>query len=82
MRYANLKDYMRRKRLKQKDLAKKIGISQSFLSLIANGKANPSLVVAARIERISGIPPATFISNAVSAEPPPTNVTDGTKEEE
>lgn len=41
---------------KQQDVAKRIGVGASYLSLLAAGKRVPSLKVAAKLEREYGIP--------------------------
>lgn len=41
---------------KRKDIAKQIGVSESFLSLLATGRRLPSMAVAARIQKELGIP--------------------------
>lgn len=40
----------------QKDVAKRLGVSESFLSLLAAGKRTPSMAVAGRIQKELGIP--------------------------
>jgi transcriptional regulator with XRE-family HTH domain len=43
-------------RPKQQDIAKRIGVGASYLSLLASGKRTPSMAVAARIQKELGIP--------------------------
>jgi len=43
-------------RPRQRDIAKQIGVSEAFLSLMASGKRLPSMAVAARIQKELGIP--------------------------
>ncbi|MFZ0270966.1 MAG: helix-turn-helix transcriptional regulator [Acidobacteriaceae bacterium] len=47
--------WMKRNDLDQTEAAKRLNISQSYLSYILNG-TKPSGVLAARIERVTGIP--------------------------
>lgn len=41
---------------KQADIAKRLGVSQSYLSLLVDGKRTPSMAVAAKLHRELGIP--------------------------
>jgi len=44
------------KRPRRKDIARRIGIGTSYLSLLESGKRAPSMRVAARIQKELGIP--------------------------
>jgi len=41
---------------RQQDIAKRIGVGASYLSLLASGKRTPSIAVAAKIQKELGIP--------------------------
>ncbi len=43
-------------RPRQKDIAKRIGISESLLSLLIAGKRMPNIAVASKIQKELGIP--------------------------
>ena len=40
----------------QKDIAKQLGVSEAFLSMLASGRRLPSMSVASRIQKELGIP--------------------------
>lgn len=42
-------------RLSQKELARKIGVTQQYISFITNGKRTPSPGMAAQLEKATGI---------------------------
>ena len=46
--------------LRQSQMAEKLGISQNYLSLLENNKAEPSLDLLKRISKVFGVP-ASFI---------------------
>lgn len=48
-------------RLKQNDVARRAGISESHLSLIVNGKRTPSLAVAKRLAKVLGLRIEAFL---------------------
>jgi transcriptional regulator with XRE-family HTH domain len=52
----------------QRSLADEIGCNQSFLSLIEAGERSPSLVMAARLKRATGLPLETFVKDSESAQ--------------
>ena len=43
-------------------LAERLGVSRSYVSLIAAGKRQPSLSLALRIESVTGVPIAALVS--------------------
>ena len=53
-------DYLAEKNTTQADLADKIGVSEGMLSLIIRGFRQPSLDVALRIEKETGVPVEAF----------------------
>ena len=56
MEYTNISEYFGEGRGNQICLARKIGCSQTTLSSIATGRRRPSPKLAAKIEKITGIP--------------------------
>lgn len=56
--------------MSQSDLARLLGTEQPQVSLYENGKARPSLVTAARIERLAGIPASAWVDEAELADVP------------
>jgi transcriptional regulator with XRE-family HTH domain len=50
--------------ISQQALAAEIGCTQSFLSQIEAGERSPSLVMAARLKRATGLPFETFVKDA------------------
>lgn len=53
-----LERYRQDKGLTQPDLAKKLSVTNGYISLLENGLRKPSPVLAKKIERILGIPRA------------------------
>lgn len=49
-----LNTFLRTRRMQRQVFAAHIGVGQGYLSDIMNGKATPSLLVAARIEKATG----------------------------
>ena len=56
MRYDNIDQYMIHNKLDGKKLAGKLGISESYMSLLRLGKRRPSPDLAQKIEKVTGIP--------------------------
>lgn len=46
----------------QREIAKRIGVADSYLSLLASGKRTPSMAVAAKIQRELGIPVEAWVA--------------------
>lgn len=65
-KYATLLEYMEATECSQSDLAKRLRITQGFLSLLLNGYRTPSLAMAVRIEDLAGVPARAWIKNAVT----------------
>jgi len=61
MKYGNLREYFAATRGNQIALARQLGCGQSTLSLLANGRRRPSPRLAARLEKITGIPLRTLL---------------------
>ncbi len=56
-----LREYRERKKLTQKDLAQLCGVTQTTISEIENGKANPTIDVLARISEALAVPPSALL---------------------
>jgi transcriptional regulator with XRE-family HTH domain len=52
----------------QQALAAEIGCTQSFLSQIEAGERSPSLAMAARLKRATGLPLETFVKDSEAAQ--------------
>jgi transcriptional regulator with XRE-family HTH domain len=52
----------------QRSLADAIGCNQSFLSLLEAGERSPSLALAARLKRATGLPLETFVKETEAAQ--------------
>ena len=48
-----LEEYLRFNRIKNRELAEKLGVSQAFVNLMLHGKRKPSLDLAKKIEKIT-----------------------------
>ena len=59
--YISLAAYLEGERLTQVDLAKKVGITQSHLSLIVRGDRTPSLPLALELSRVTNVPVETLV---------------------
>ncbi len=46
----------------QREIAKRIGVNDSYLSLLASGKRTPSMAVAAKMQRELGIPVEAWVA--------------------
>ncbi len=55
MNYGVLREVRRSRRIKQYELADRVGISQSYLSLIEQGKSNPSIEILERMCVLLGL---------------------------
>ena len=51
---AHLRRWMARRRLSQTALALLLGVDQSWCCLVANGKRLPNVILAGKIERLTG----------------------------
>jgi len=54
--YSSLKEYMDRNKLSRRDLAKKLMITEAYLSYYFSGKRTFGAQTALRISKITGIP--------------------------
>lgn len=58
---ARLRDWLSRSGMSVTDLSKLLEMSQPHTSHVLNGGRTPSLVMAARIQRVTGIPAADWV---------------------
>lgn len=65
-KYRTLADYFKQTGKSKRSLAKRLDVSESYVSLIAAGKRQPSLAVALRIESLTGVPAEALVSEAVA----------------
>lgn len=56
MRFQNIDDFMKFHKLRQKELGRLLGVSESGISLLLAGKRRPSFELAMRIKALTGIP--------------------------
>lgn len=56
-----LRHYLKSTRTTQSALAAELGISDSHISEVLSGQASPSMVLADRIENLTGIPMRAFV---------------------
>ena len=59
---AALRAYLQAAKLSQSAFARQLGIQRSHLSMILSGTRTPSLELAARIERETGVPAVSLVS--------------------
>ena len=57
-----LKDWMIRRRFLQKEAAEYLGIDETFVSQLVNGRRVPGLENAVHLERMTGIPVEAWMS--------------------
>lgn len=57
----NIKEFRKAKKLTQKQLAEKVGISRNFLSEIENGKWDIGLDLLIKISKVLGVHPSKLI---------------------
>lgn len=62
----SLSAYMKRTSTTHAALAKKLGISRSYVTLLIAGERQPSLPLAVNIERVTGVPASSLVSEAVA----------------
>lgn len=66
-KYQTLSDFFDKTGTTQDALAEKLSVSRSYVSLIAAGKRQPSLLLALRIESLTGVPVASLVSTEAVA---------------
>jgi len=64
-----LAQYLEKSGESQTAFARRIGVSQSYISRIANGIQNPPLDLALRIADLANIPIESLVHNASPAQP-------------
>lgn len=67
----NFQTHIKDQQLKQRDVARQLGISGGYLSELVNGIKTPSLDLAVAIERLTqgAVPAASWVPDAPAAEP-------------
>lgn len=63
---ASLAEYVARTGIKHAALAKKLGVSRSYVTLLIAGQRQPSLTLALRIEAKTGVPATALVTEAVA----------------
>ena len=61
-KYRSLADYLEQTEQTQRALADKLGVNESYISLIASRQRQPSLRLALRIEAMTGVPVSALVS--------------------
>jgi transcriptional regulator with XRE-family HTH domain len=58
---ANVRRFRAKKKLSQKALADKIGISVSYVSMLERGQRSPPLETIEKLAKALGVPPGTLL---------------------
>jgi transcriptional regulator with XRE-family HTH domain len=58
---ANVRRFRAKKKLSQKALAEKIGISVSYVSMLERGQRSPPLETIEKLAKALGVPPGTLL---------------------
>jgi len=66
--YENLGEYLSKTRTRLEDFAARVGVSESYVSMLANGQRTPSLPLALRIAAAANIPVASLLPPADPAQ--------------
>ena len=61
-----LRDWMRRREVNQREASNLLGVTDVFVSQILNGQRQPGLANAINIERITGISVESWLLNGIS----------------
>lgn len=61
--YERLAELIREKEIEQKELAEKVGVSDTAISFFVRGLKDPSLTVLSRIARVLEVPVAELIKD-------------------
>lgn len=67
-RFATLRAYLKATRMGQAELAERVGVTPSAISLYASGKRTPQPAVALELSRICNIPLEQLLSPDVQAK--------------
>jgi transcriptional regulator with XRE-family HTH domain len=62
--YADLADYLEKTGTTHERLAQRLGLSRSYVTLLANRNRQPGLGLAIRIAGLTGIPLASLVTRA------------------
>lgn len=65
-----LRDYGRRLGYNQGQLARLLGITDAYLSQILNGLRRPGFTLAAKIQRVTGIPAVSWVTSRLVNKKP------------
>jgi len=63
--YRNLAAFLSETGTSQETFAERLGVSPSYVSMIAGGSRRPSLAVALRIARLAAVPIETLVAESV-----------------
>ena len=66
--HERLAELIREKGIEQKELAEKVGVSDTAISFFARGLKDPSLTVLSRIARELGVPVSELIKDEAEAK--------------
>ena len=55
-KYRTLLEFMKGQHVSQAELARKVGVTQSYMSRIAHGQDTPLLALAVKIHKATGVP--------------------------
>ncbi len=66
--HERLAELIREKGIEQKELAEKVGVSETMMSFLVNGLKDPSLTVLSRIASELGVPAAELIKDEAEAK--------------
>ena len=58
-----LRDWLARRQWTQSDLARDLGLTRQYLHLVIRGNQRPSLTLASKIERVTGIPASAWVQH-------------------
>jgi transcriptional regulator with XRE-family HTH domain len=64
-RYRSLEEFFRRSQKSQEEIAAKVKITPSHMSMVVTGKRNPSLRLALALEAATGVPVKTMSAKRV-----------------
>jgi transcriptional regulator with XRE-family HTH domain len=66
-KYRNLAEYLEQTGQTQQALADKLHVNESYISLLASRRRQPSLRLALRIHALTGVPVSALVSEAVAS---------------
>lgn len=65
-KYRTLADYFEQTGKSKRSLARRLNVSESYISHIAAGRKQPSLGIALRLAEATGVPVSSLVSEAVA----------------